>query len=120
VNNHGMAVIAARRMDPKIAWIDGREVDVTPNPGCHYIRVPRGEGHAYSWPPVGRGRGESLDSPRRIEAKQKARRAFELYFHEEYSWPEIAQKLGYASKSGPWMAVRRMITRNDFNTRRWN
>src|SRR5882762_11924855 len=38
-------------------WID----DETPLPGHTYTRA--------TWPPRGQGRGESLSSPRRIEAK---------------------------------------------------
>src|SRR5690349_15866657 len=40
---------------------DGTICDATPTPGRTYTR--------YTWPPRGRGRGESLTSPRRIEAK---------------------------------------------------
>jgi hypothetical protein len=112
----GLNAIAARPMERKYHMRNGVLVDDTPAPGRHYVKAAKGEGHAYSWPPVGRGRGESIYSPRRIEAMLKAREAFDMYYEYGLTWSEVAAKLGYASRSGPWMAVRRMTTRNDHNS----
>ncbi len=103
---------ATRRSFPhKIAWIKdefhphGIEADVTPLPGRWYTRA--------TWPPRGRGRGESMTSPRRIEAQLKAAQAFELW-RSGLTWEQVAVRLGYANKSGPWRAVRRMFDRIDY------
>jgi hypothetical protein len=114
-SQRGMAAICPQRIERKIRMINGFMHDVTPSPGHSYVKAAKGEGHAYSWPPSGRGRGESLISPRRIQARYKAVEAFDLYFHQGLSWGDVAKRLGYADRSGPWRAVRRMVTRQDFD-----
>jgi hypothetical protein len=59
------------------------------------------------WPPRGRGRGESLLSPRRIEAKLKALDALALHL-QGYPYRLIATTLGYQTTSGAWQAVQRL------------
>ena len=54
--------------------------------------------------------GESKSSPRRIEAVQRQRRALELRVAGA-SFDDIAGALGYASKSGAYMAVRAGLNR---------
>ena len=85
---------------------DGTIIDVTPAPGCSYTRD--------TWPPRGRGRGESLTSPRRIEAKVRAAKAVQLRF-EGYSFDAIAHTLGFKDRSGAWHAIRRTYDRIDYN-----
>lgn len=87
---------------------DGITVDVTPAPGHSYTR--------YTWPPRGRGRGESLTSPRRLAAKMRAAQIPELR-GRGYTWQEIANHLGYADPSGAYRAWQRMIDRHDFDQR---
>ncbi len=112
-----MGVFKQRRtFEHKYTLIDGHLAVVDPRPGRTYVKAEKGQGHAYSWPPVGRGRGESLYSPRRIEAKLRAVQAFELW-RAGATWEQVARKLGYADKSGAWRAVRRMIDRLDYD--RW-
>lgn len=65
-----------------------------------------------TWPPRGRGRGESLTSPRRIAAKQRAAKALQLRM-DGYTWRMIAASLGYKCPSGAWRAVRRCVNRVD-------
>lgn len=95
----------------KITWIvdeyhpSGALCDVTPGPGCTYTRA--------TWPPRGRGRSESLYSPRRIEAKLRARRCIELW-QAGHTWQSIADMLGFKDRSGPWRAVRRASLQGDY------
>ena len=103
--------LAPRRLPRKYAWVKdefhphGILADVTPEPGRSYTRA--------TFPPRGRGRGESLTSPRRIEAKQRAYRALQLW-RSGLTWQSIARRLGYKDKSGAWRAVRRLIDRVDY------
>lgn len=85
---------------------DGTLCDVTPAPGNTYTRM--------TWPPRGRGRGESLTSPRRIAAKLRTADILAMR-SRGMTWEAIAQELGYADKSGPWRAVRRAYNRVDYN-----
>jgi len=91
------------------AWItdeffpDGILADVTPKPGRRYIKA--------TWPPRGRGRGEPMFSPRRIDAQLRAAEAIRLRCHERLTWEEIAASLGFADKSGAWRAAQRAIDR---------
>jgi len=90
---------------------DGTICDVTPAPGCTYTR--------YTWPPRGRGRGESLISPRRIEAKLRATKVIELRI-EGHTWESIARATGFKDASGPYRAMKRAIDRVDWdNDRRY-
>lgn len=83
---------------------DGTIMDVTPAPGCTYTR--------HTWTPRGRGRGESLTSPRRIEAKLRAFEVVRMRF-AGHSWQHIADVLGFEDRSGPWRAARRTFDRID-------
>lgn len=109
-STHG-AICYRWHFPPKLAWITdkfhphGMLADVTPAPGCTYTRA--------TWPPRGRGRGESLTSPRRIEAKLRAARVIELR-SQGYTWAAIARALGFKDKSGPWRAMRRACDRIDY------
>ena len=85
---------------------DGTICDVTPAPGCTYTR--------YTWPPRGRGRGESLTSSRRIEAKLRAAEVIRMRM-EGHTWEVIAHRLGFADASGPWRAARRTFDRIDYD-----
>lgn len=110
------AFVQRQSFPHKEAVIDGYLAIVDPRPGRTYVKAERGQGHAYSWPPVGRGRGESLCSLRRIEAKERAYQAFVLW-SDGATWEAVARELGYADKSGAWRAVRRMFDRQDYD--RW-
>jgi hypothetical protein len=57
-------------LHPRWLYPHGVLADVTPRPERTYTRA--------TWPPRGRGRGESLTSPRRIEAKLRAHKAYAL------------------------------------------
>ena len=86
-------------------------VDITPNPGKTYTRD--------TWPPRGRGRGESLISPRRIEAKLRACEVMQLR-SEGHTWASIARATGFKDASGPYRAMKRAIDRVDWdNDRRY-
>ncbi len=71
-----------------------------------YTREPCSCGREL-WPPRGRGRGESLSSPRRIEAKVKALHAMELHCLG-VTYDSIARQLGYRTRGGAWRAVQRI------------
>lgn len=88
---------------------DGLLVDVTPAPGRTFTRE--------TWPPRGRGRGESLWSPRRVEAKLRAVQVFHLRI-EGHTWQEIADHLGFKDASGPYRAYRRTMDRLEWDDRR--
>src|SRR4051794_39700049 len=75
---------------------DGTLMDITPRPGCTFTRQ--------TWPPRGRGRGESLYSPRRDEAKFRTLEVLRLR-RAGYTWQMIAQYTGFKDASGPWRAV---------------
>lgn len=81
-------------------------VDVSPQP-CHtYTRA--------TWPPRGRGRGESLLSPRRIEAKLRTIEVIELR-RQGHTWDSIARTLGFKDPSGPYRAMKRAMDRVDWD-----
>lgn len=54
------------------------------------------------------GRGESKTSPRRIAAKERAKRALELR-QAGATYEEIAEALGYEDRSGPYRAVKNAL-----------
>lgn len=83
--------------------------DVTPSPGCTYTRA--------TWPPRGRGRGESLYSPRRISAKLRAVEVFRLRA-SGHTWQSIANMLGFRDASGPYRAWRRIEDRVTWDEQR--
>jgi len=60
------------------------------------------------WPPRGRGRGESLSSPRRIQAHMQVVEMMRLR-RTNGTWQQIARRYGYISRSGPYQLVRRAI-----------
>src|SRR5579859_1951981 len=62
-------------------------------PAQTYTREPCSCGRAL-WPPRGRGRGESLTSPRRMEAFLRSFDAMALHV-KGYPYRIIAQQLGY-------------------------
>jgi hypothetical protein len=74
-----------------------------------YTRQPCSCGRTL-WPPRGRGRGESLTSPRRIAARLRELQAIDLHI-AGYSYAEIARQLGYRDHSGPAHAVQRLRKR---------
>lgn len=82
---------------------DGTLMDATPLPGHTYTR--------YTWPPRGRGRGESLYSPRRVAAKLKALEVVRLRIMGNCTWATIAATLGYKDASGAYRAYWRMMDR---------
>ncbi len=88
---------------------DGTLLDATPEPGRTFTR--------HTYPPRGRGRGESLTSPRRLHAKQRTIEALKLRQAGE-SFETIARKLGYKGASGPWHALNRMMSRLQWDERR--
>lgn len=75
-------------------------------PAQTYTREPCSCGRPL-WPPRGRGRGESLLSPRRIAAKLRAIEAWRLNLMG-YTWEAIAAQLGYRTRGGAWRAVQRL------------
>jgi len=81
---------------------DGTLCDVTPAPGRTYTR--------YTWPPRGRGRGESLYSPRRIAAKLRTVEVIRMRI-DGHTWQQIARVLGFKDASGPYRAFKRTIDR---------
>jgi len=91
---------------PRYLYPHGVLADVSPAPGRSYTRA--------TWPPRGRGRGESLLSPRRIDAKLRAAEVIELRF-QGCSWQAIANRLGFRDRSGPWRACRRLYDRLDYD-----
>jgi hypothetical protein len=116
--NDGLRLMGRPRTAPRLSWSktieayklpdvpDGMLCDVTPAPGRSYTR--------YTWPPRGRGRGESLLSPRRIEAKLRTIEVIRLR-RAGYTWQAIARALGYADASGPYRAYKRTIDRIDWD-----
>lgn len=95
----------------KQAWIKdewhphGGWSDVTPAPGRTYTRE--------TWPPRGRGRGESLTSPRRISAKLRAVKVLQLRC-AGLTFQQIGYKVGL-SASGAYRAMQRTIDRIDWD-----
>jgi hypothetical protein len=98
-------VLASGRADVP----DGTVIDATPMPGATYTRD--------TWPPRGRGRGESLTSPRRVYAKLRACEVIKMRIAGE-SWTHIAKVTGFASASGACMAYQRMRNRVNWDERR--
>jgi hypothetical protein len=84
-------------------------VDASPMPGHTYTRA--------TWPPRGRGRGESLLSPRRVRAKLRAIEVIQLR-NEGHTWDYIARVTGFRDASGPYRAAQRMTDRVDWDRRR--
>lgn len=91
-------------MHPKSLYPQGVLADVTPRPGHTYTRD--------TWPPRGRGRGQSLTSPRRIEAKLRAQRVIQLRM-QGMTWDTIARIEGFKDRSGPFRAVQRAFSHLD-------
>lgn len=89
--------------------MSGGLVDCTPAPGNTYTRD--------TWPPRGRGRGESLISPRRIKAKLRAIQVIKLRMHD-HTWDSIARSLGFKDASGPYRAYKRITDRVDWDKAR--
>lgn len=85
------------------------EDDLSVSPGCTYTRE--------TWPPRGRGRGESLTSSRRIFALMRAGDVVRLRF-AGYTWQQIAIAKGFKDASGAWRAARRSIDRIDLDNAR--
>jgi hypothetical protein len=81
-----------------------------------YTRYPCSCGREI-WPPRGRGRGESLLSPRRIEAKIRAGKALALHLLG-VPYRDIATRLGYKHASGAFAAVQRLRDK-DAEWERW-
>jgi hypothetical protein len=85
---------------------DGTYCDLTPAPGRTYTRA--------TYPPRGRGRGESLTSPRRIEAKLRAALVFELHM-AGLTYATIAHMLGFRDGSGAYRAQKRLLDRMNWD-----
>lgn len=91
-------------------WWDVEHMD--PLRECHhtpaqtYTRRPCSCGRPL-WPPHGRGRGESLTSPRRIAAKLRALDALQMVCMG-YSYETIARQLGYRHRGSAYHAVQRL------------
>jgi len=116
-NTYGVRFMGRKRTAPRQSWRKqewitdefhphGVLADVTPEPGRTYTR--------YTWPPRGRGRGESLFSPRRIEAKLRTVKVIRLRA-AGYTWERIARALGFRDASGPYRAYRRAVDRVDWD-----
>lgn len=75
-----------------------------------YSRYPCECGRSL-WPPRGRGRGEPLTSPRRVEALVRAQVALEMRQERDATWGEIAAALGFTCRASAWKAVRRALDR---------
>lgn len=80
-------------------------------PSDVYTREPCSCGRE-TWPPRGRGRGESLLSPRRIAAKLRACEAMRLR-GAGFTYTAIARALGYRSRSAAWRAIHRAMAQHD-------
>ena len=61
--------------------------------------------------------GESLYSPRRVEAKLRAIEVIELR-RQGYTWDYIARVLGFKDPSGPYRAMKRAMDRVDWDRQR--
>jgi hypothetical protein len=85
---------------------NGIDVDVTPAPGRTYTR--------YTWPPRGRGRGESLTSPRRIAAKLRTIEVIRM--RAEFAPGTRSPGLGFKDASGPYRAYKRAVDRMDWDS----
>jgi hypothetical protein len=109
-----------RQTAPRLSWRKqewvkdeffphGIFTDVTPQPGHTYTRE--------TWPPRGRGRGESLFSPRRIAAKIRAAEVVRLRC-QGYTWEQIARATGFKDASGAYRAWKRTLDRIDWDKQR--
>lgn len=78
-------------------------IDTTPSPGRTFTRD--------TWPPRGRGRGESLTSARRIAAKMRAVEVVRLRLMEQCTWEQIAAVVGFKDASGAYRAYWRLLDR---------
>jgi hypothetical protein len=114
VHQRGRPPTARRQTWHKTILSEGRDdtpdstlITIEPRSGCTYVR-------GYDWPPRGRGRGESLTSPRRIAAKLRASEVFHLRM-AGHTWQTIAHKLGFADASGPYRAYKRTLDRVDYD-----
>lgn len=105
----GRPATAQRQSWHKTEWIDGILTDVTPAPGRTFTHE--------TYPPRGRGRGESLTSPRRVAAKLRTSQVIRMR-GQGRTWQEIARELGFKDASGPYRAYKRAIDRVDWNARR--
>jgi hypothetical protein len=88
---------------------DGTICDATPASGRTYTRL--------TWPPRGRGRGESLTSPRRIAAKLRTAEVIRLR-GDGHTWDHIARVTGFKDASGPYRAYKRAIDRAEWDRKR--
>lgn len=86
----------------------GVPMDATPAPGNTYTRA--------TWPPRGRGRGESLISTRRVQAKVRALEVLRLH-RAGHTYAQIGAKVGL-SPSGAYRALKRLLDRHNWNERR--
>jgi hypothetical protein len=88
---------------------DGMLIDTTPAPGNTFTRD--------TWPPRGRGRGESLLSPRRVAAKMRSIEVIRLRA-QGLTFTQIARNLGFRDGSGAYRAMKRSLDRIDWDERR--
>jgi hypothetical protein len=105
----GRRATAPRQTWRKVEWIggmDGQLTDCTPAPGNTYTKL--------TFPPRGRGRGESLTSGRRIAAKLRAHEVLKLRM-QGYTFARIARMLGFRDGSGPYRAMKRTLDRIDWD-----
>jgi hypothetical protein len=96
-----------QRYDPCVADNYDPDRECPHKPWQTYTKYPCSCGREL-WPPRGRGRGESLTSPRRLKAKKRVIEAMRLRA-QGYTFRAIAEKLGYSSRKTAWRAVRRCI-----------
>lgn len=120
-DNMGYRLMGRPRSAPRQTWRkeeysqgrhdvpDGTLCDETPEAGRTYTRR--------TWPPRGRGRGESLYSPRRMKAKLRAIEVLRMRI-ANHTWAHIARVLGFKDASGAYRAYRRAIDRVDWDNQR--
>lgn len=108
LDNRGRPRSTAPQSWDKQMLIDGVLHDVSPAPGRTYTRM--------TYPPRGRGRGESLCSVRRINAKIRALECFRLRA-DGHTWQHIGQMTGL-STSGAYRAVQRAKDRVAWDEKR--
>jgi hypothetical protein len=94
----------------KTMYRDGLMMNVSPSPGNTFTRD--------TYPPRGRGRGESLTSPRRIAAKQRALEVVKLRLGQHLTWATIARLLGFKDASGAYYAYHRLLDRINWDKQR--
>jgi hypothetical protein len=98
-----------QRWDRTIEGPDGELLFINPMPGRTYT--------ADTWPPRGRGRGESLTSPRRLAAKVRAGKVIRLHA-AGYTYAQIARHLGFRDASGAYRAMKRAVDRLEWDKAR--